>query len=251
MFTPRGLAPLSTAALISLVALASGCGSGSSAFSTTETATAPTAAAGATSTTATVAPAPKGRLTAGEYSVFLRATKLGQRNRHVKDPQRVVAVVQDACKILDHGPATRLVLEERTACPRELRWVQSVLAFETGAAGCRAAAAAGDISCYAELYSRVARTTRTLIVSARAVNALMHARGLKGACAQAIGVASQKDLATATATAHDARVASQALYARDLPGFLSVNKRFAAELKTMASGDSGNDVKKMRSCPHD
>jgi hypothetical protein len=255
MLTARGLAPLLSAALIVTAALATGCGSGSSAFSTTRpaaTATTATATRSTTTTAATPVAAPTGRLTASEYVLFLRVTRAGDAGtRHVHNPRKIVATLRRLCAMLDRGSPTRLVLADRRACPREIRWVRALLAFETEGAACKRAAAAGDISCYGELYWRIARATHPLVASAREVNAVLDRRAISGRCADGIGVASRGEIVSALATARDARLASQALYARNLPRYLVVGKRFAAELDKLTSDDSGNELEKIRTCPHD
>src|SRR3954451_7086643 len=231
------------AALV-LLGPVSGGGSGSAASSTT--APRPSPAAAATPSPA----APRGKLSAAEYAALIRISRQSDALDHLKGAKLVRGFGQ-ICAAFARAPRTQLLKADGRLCVRGKRFVQALRAFVTQQRGCKAAAAAGDISCFAELFSRVARTTRVTLVSSRQVNAELARRGLSGTCAKGVGSSSAKDMKNAQLLGRTARIASQALYARDQARYAAAGSEFIAALRAADASDNTSSVAQVRKCPHD
>jgi SBP domain len=247
----RGLAPLLTLALAAAAA-ATGCGSGSSATTTHTSAPAATATAATPTTTTVAKPAePKGRLSGPEYRALVRFDKEGNRDAKLKG-QKFVHAYARICSEAASAPQTTLFRLQVRACRRGVRFFGALIAFDVQKLECRKALAAGDVSCFGELYSRLARATRPVLASSRAINAELARRGLTGNCAKAIGRSSARELEQARTIGRSARLASQALYARSEAHYLAANAKLAAAFKALGHGsDDKTTTKRLRHCPHD
>jgi hypothetical protein len=244
MRTGRRRGPLLLAALAALL-FGGGCGSASSPSSTTQPVTTT-----ATTATAPKPPEPHAKLSAAEYAVLVRIAKQSDALDKQKGAKLVRGYAR-VCKSFAGAPQTPLLQAETRLCLRGKRLLVALLSFRTHERECTRAGKAGDVSCYGELYSRVARTTRVAVVSTREVNAELARRGLKGTCAKGVGSSSAKDLKNAAVIGHTARVASQAIYAHDLARYTAANNQFVKALRASDNGDKTSTVAQMRKCRHD
>jgi hypothetical protein len=234
---------VAAAAIVAAFAVA-GCGSSSGGTtSSTTTTTRPAAPA-------PPAQGPHGRLTADEYTTFLHVARLSDKSDKEKRLARQLALVKQECAIVS-SPQTDLAAAFVRACPSVIRLFAALLALETETPGCRRAANAGDISCFAELFSRFGRAARVVVVRARAVNGTLAGRGLRGACADGLGVGSTKELQTLRSVARSARLASQALLARNQARYTAASEKLDLNAAKLDSSSGGRDVAEVRKCPHD
>ncbi|MFL5894295.1 MAG: hypothetical protein ACJ76Z_04175 [Thermoleophilaceae bacterium] len=233
------------AATLLALLVANGCGSSSKK-------TAPTTTAAPTTTTSASKPpvAPKGKLLPGEYAVLVKAARLGKKADHVKGLRAKQTVLHRECGLLAAAPGTPLMQAQRRLCGRGVGLVAAVFAFTAQGRECKQAAAAGDISCYAQLFSQLARSARSVTASAYELNAALRRRGLRGRCAKGIGLASASDLKAAAAIGKSARGASQAAYARDEGRFQEAARQLDASFKDLDSGSNETELAQLRTCPH-
>lgn len=235
----------SSVAIAAAVLCVSACGSsskpdtGTTAQPTTTTATAPAKPS-----------EPKAQLSADEYKALVRAQKVGLGVKH-PSPRKAMALIRKTCRELADAPATDLMVVERRGCARAQRFFAALFAFTTQKGECTKAVQAGDASCYGELFSRLARSTHSVISSFHEVNAALRRRKIRGKCAAVVGLSSPKELRDAAALGHDARRASQLLYAHyDLAAYVAKVNAVGADINALDNGLSDKQqLARLRRCP--
>lgn len=134
----------------------------------------------------------KGRLTAPEYRLALRAARKQDRLDKLHDPHLQAAGLGRICKIFESGP-TELLQAARTECLSATAFLKALLAFADDARRCRFDYVEVNVACLDEDMKEIVGTGRAAIADIRATNRAVAKRVLHGRCRKYFAT-SRKDL---------------------------------------------------------
>jgi hypothetical protein len=187
----------------------------------------------------------KGRLTAPEYRLALKAAKNQNRLDRLHDPHLQAVRLGGVCGIFEKGP-TELLQATRATCLSATAFLKALLAFADDARRCRSEYVERNVACLDEDMKAIAHTGRVAVANARTTNRAAARRELHGLCRKYFAT-SRKDIRTLARVTKLAAAFNRAVENVDPAGMKRSASRLGALLQRQK--DSHADaLKQARAC---
>jgi hypothetical protein len=187
----------------------------------------------------------KGRLTAPEYRLALRAARNQNRLDRLHDPHLQAVRLGRVCGIFEKGP-TELLQATRATCLSATAFLKALLAFADDARRCRSEYVERNVACLDEDMKAIAHTGRVAVANARTTNRAAARRELHGLCRKYFAT-SRKDIRTLVRVTKLAAAFNRAVENIDPAGMKRSASRLGALLQRQK--DSYADaLKQVRTC---